>query len=242
MRIYAIGIGPGDLDQITPCAEAAIRNSEVIVGYSGYMELIAELTKEKTLISTGMTGEAQRCEAAIAEARKGKRVCVISSGDAGIYGMASLLYELCAKTPDIEIEVIPGITAAVSAAAILGSPLANDFAAISLSDLLTPWDVIEKRLDACGAADMVLCIYNPMSSKRREQLRLACDIVLRHRAPDTKCGYVRNAFRGSGMESHICTLDELAQSQVDMFTTVIIGNTCTQVINGKLVTTRGYVL
>lgn len=240
MKIYAVGLGPGDMDYLAPRAREAILRSDVIAGYTGYVELIPELLMDKEIIATGMKSEAERCEAAIDEALKGKQVCVVSSGDAGIYGMAALLYELAEKNPQIEIEVIPGITAAVSAAAILGSPLANDFAVISLSDLLTPWGVIEKRLAACGAADMVMCLYNPESKKRSDYLERACNIALMYKPPETKCGYVRNAFRGVDSESRICTLDELSKARVDMFTTVIIGNSSTKIMNGKLVTVRGY--
>ena len=240
MIVYAVGLGPGDIGYLAPNAVEALRRSDVVAGYTGYLELIPELTNGKEIIATGMKGEKQRCEAAINEALNGKQVCVVSGGDAGIYGMASLLYELAENHPGIEIEVVPGITAAVSTAAILGSPLSNDFAVISLSDLLTPWDVIEKRLDACSCADMVLCLYNPRSNKRSDHLERACLIALRHQPPDTKCGYARNAFRGNKTESHICTLEELSKASVDMFTTVIIGNTCTRIINGKLVTSRGY--
>ena len=247
-KIYAVGIGPGDSGYIAPKAKDALLQSDVIVGYTGYIELITELLQGKELIATGMKGETERCEAAISEALKGLQVCVVSSGDAGIYGMASLLCELAEKHPAIEIEVIPGITAAVSAAAILGAPLTNDFAVISLSDLLTPWEVIEKRLDACASADMVLCLYNPQSVKRSGYLEKACSIALRHKPSDTKCGYVRNAFRGDEngaaygrtVESRVCTLAELREANVDMFTTVIIGNSSTKIINGKLVTVRGY--
>ena len=242
MKLYAVGLGPGDMDYLAPRAREAILQSDVIAGYSGYIELIPELVKGKEIIATEMKGETQRCEVAINEALRGKQVCVVSSGDSGIYGMAALLYELAEKHPTVEIEVIPGITAAVSAAAILGSPLTNDFAVISLSDLLTPWDVIEKRLDACGASDMVLCLFNPQSKKRSDYLERACSIMLRHKAPETKCGYVRNAFRGGDSESRLCTLAELSKANVDMFTTVIIGNSGTKIINGKLVTPRGYKL
>ncbi|MCL2046074.1 MAG: precorrin-3B C(17)-methyltransferase [Oscillospiraceae bacterium] len=240
MKLFAIGLGPGDLDYMAPRAREALLQSDVIVGYTTYMALITELTAGKELISTGMTGETERCAAAVEEALKGKTVSVVSSGDAGIYGMASLLYELAEKHPSVEIEVIPGITAAVSAAAILGSPLTNDFAVISLSDHLTPWEIIEKRLDACSSADMVVCIYNPQSSQRSDYLQRACQISLRHKAPDTKCGYVKNAYRGDTTEVAICTLDELQSRNVDMFTTVIIGNSTTVIIDNKLVTTRGY--
>jgi precorrin-3B C17-methyltransferase len=238
LKIYAVGLGPGSLSYLAPKAKEAILASDVVAGYTGYLELISDLIKGKEIITTGMKNEIDRCEAAIAEALKGKQVCVISGGDAGIYGMAALLYELT-DGHAIEVEVIPGITAANSAAAILGSPLANDFAVVSLSDLLTPWDVIEKRLDACSMADMVLCLYNPQSKKRSGYLERACAIVLRHKPPETNCGYVRNAFRDNG-ESRICSLAELSKAAVDMFTTVIIGNSCTKIINGKLVTVRGY--
>lgn len=240
MKLYAVGLGPGDAGLLAPRAREAILASDVIAGYSGYLALIEELAAGKTLIATGMKSEAERCALAIDAALGGKRVCVVSSGDAGIYGMAALLYELAESCPGIEIEVIPGITAASAAAAILGSPLANDFAAVSLSDLLTPWGVIEKRLDAVSAADFVICLYNPQSRKRSDYLRRACGIALRHKPPDTHCGYVKNAFRGAGEESRICSLAELSEAQVDMFTTVIIGNSATKIIGGKLVTVRGY--
>ena len=240
MKIYAVGLGPGNKDYLAPRAREAILQSDVVAGYIGYVKLIAGLVSGKEIIATGMRKEAERCEAAINEALKGKQVSVVSSGDSGIYGMAALLYKLTEKVPTIEIEVIPGITAAVSAAAILGSPLTSDFAVISLSDLLTPWEIIEKRLDACGASDMALCLYNPESKERNGYLERACAIVLRHKPPETKCGYVRNAFRGNDSESRVCTLTELSKARVDMFTTVVIGNSGTEIINGKLVTLRGY--
>jgi len=240
MKIYAVGLGPGDTNYLAPKAREAILQCDVVSGYTGYVELIPELVSGKKMIATGMKSEVERCEEAINEALSGKQVCVISSGDAGIYGMAALLYELAEKYTSIEIEVIPGITAAVSAASILGSPLSNDFAVVSLSDLLTPWEIIEKRLDACAAADMVLCLYNPESKKRIGYLEKACSIVMRHKSPQTMCGYVRNAYRGNDSQARICTLAELSKARVDMFTTVIIGNSSTKIINGKLVTVRGY--
>ncbi|MDR0309082.1 MAG: precorrin-3B C(17)-methyltransferase [Coriobacteriales bacterium] len=240
MKLYAVGLGPGDEAYMVPQARKVISESEVVVGYTVYMDLVADLLEGKELISTGMMGEVERCEAAIQEALKGKQVCVISSGDAGIYGMAPLLYEAAEQYPELEIEVVPGITAAVSSAAILGSPLSNDFVTISLSDLMTPWEVIEKRLDAVSSADIVTCLYNPQSKKRVDYLKRACEIALRHKSPGTQCGYVRNAFRESDSRSLICTLAELKDTDVDMFTTVIIGNADTRVVNGKLVTARGY--
>jgi precorrin-3B C17-methyltransferase len=240
MKIIAAGLGPGDAGFLAPAAREAILGCDVVAGYTPYLELISELTEGKKIIATGMKSESERCESAIGEALKGRNVCVVSSGDAGIYGMAALLFEMAEGHPEVEIEVIPGITAAASAAAILGSPLTNDFAVISLSDLLTPWDVIEKRLDACASADMALCLYNPQSIKRSDYLAKACAIVMRHKPHETCCGYVKNAFRGDRTESRTCTLAELSSAQVDMFTTVIIGNSATKMINGKLVTTRGY--
>ena len=242
MKIYAVGLGPGAPGYLAPKAKEAILQSDVIAGYTGYVELIADLVSGKEIIATAMKSEADRCKAAISEALKGKQVCVVSGGDAGIYGMAALIYELAEKYTGIEIEVIPGITAAVSAAAILGSPLTNDFAVISLSDLLTPWDIIEKRLEAASMADFVICLYNPQSKKRNNYLERACAIVLRYKPPETPCGYVRNAFRGDKGESRLCTLDKLSEARADMFTTVIIGNSSTKIINGKLVTVRGYTL
>ncbi|MCL1913062.1 MAG: precorrin-3B C(17)-methyltransferase [Eubacteriaceae bacterium] len=240
MKLYAVGIGPGDAEYLAPRAREVILDCDCIVGYSGYMKLMGELASGKELIATGMTGENERCKTAIQEALSGKKVCVVSSGDAGIYGMATLLYELAEAHPSLEVEVVPGITAAISAAAILGSPLANDFAVISLSDLLTPWEVIEKRLDLCNMADMAICIYNPSSKKRSDYLMKACQIALRHKPGGTKCGYVRNALRGEDSQALVLTLEELSSAQVDMFTTVIIGNSATRVIGGKLVTARGY--
>ena len=240
LKIYAVGLGPGDPDYLTPRAREVIIASDVIAGYGPYLELIPRLVRGKEIITSGMKCEVKRCEEVIDCALKGKQVCAVSSGDAGIYGLAALLYELADKHEGVYVEVIPGITAASSAAAILGSPLTNDFAVISLSDQLTPWDVIVKRLDACSMADMVICLYNPQSKKRNDYLEKACAIVMRHKPPESKCGYVQNAFRGNRMESRICTLAELSKMPVDMFTTVVIGNSDTKIISGRLVTVRGY--
>lgn len=239
MTVYVIGIGPGDKDYLVPKAIEAIEKCNIIVGYTVYVELIKDLITNKEIISTGMKGEVERCKKALEEAKKGNTVGIVSSGDAGIYGMASLIYEMSTNYEGVEIQVIPGITAAVSAASILGSPLSNDFAVISLSDLLTPWEVIENRLDSASKGDFVTCLYNPQSKKRADYLKRACEISLKYKNPNTKCGYVKNAMR-ENQEYKICTLEELLNENVDMFTTVIIGNTSTLVINNKLVTTRGY--
>ena len=240
MKLYAIGLGPGDFSYLAPKASEALRQSDVIVGYTEYVKSIPDLITGKQIISTGMTGEVERCEAAVREALGGKKVCVVSSGDPGIYGMAALLFELASMHSELEVEVIPGITAASAAAAILGSPLTNDFAVISLSDLLTPWEVIEKRFEAAAMGDFVICLYNPQSKTRSDYLKRACDITLRHKPPETMCGYVKNALRGYDSESRVCTLAQLRETQVDMLTTVIIGNASTRVVNGRLVTIRGY--
>lgn len=239
MKLYAIGIGPGDPAYLAPKAKEILLQSDVIVGYHTYIELISKLTEGKEIIQTGMKNEVERCERAVEEARKGRKTSVVSSGDAGIYGMAALLYEIAEPFAEVEVEVIPGITAAAAAACVLGSPLTNDFAVISLSDLLTPAEVIQKRLDAVSQADMVVCLYNPQSQKRSDYLQKACDISLRYKPPGTWCGYVRNALRADESH-HICTLQELREAQVDMFTAVIIGNAATKQISGRLVTTRGY--
>lgn len=239
MKIYVIGTGPGEVSQITPKALDAIKESNVIAGYGVYIDLIEELIEGKEIIQTPMKQEVKRCQMAIDSALQGNTVAMISSGDAGVYGMAGLIYELSENHPDLEIKVIPGVTAASSAASVLGAPLIHDFAVISLSDLLTPWEKIEKRLELAAAADFVITLYNPSSKKRHDYLQKACDIMMKHKSPDTKCGYVRNIGRDEE-ENKVLTLKELRDASVDMFTTVIIGNEMTQIINGKLVTPRGY--
>ncbi len=239
MKIYIIGIGPGNLNQITENALEAINSSDVIVGYTKYIQLIENLIKEKEVFTSGMRQEKERCRKAVELALEGRTVAVVSSGDSGIYGMAGLVYELAEKYPYIQIEVIPGITAAVSAAAVLGAPIMHDFAVISLSDLLTPWEKIEERVKMASKADFVICLYNPGSSKRNDYLKKACSFALMYKSPYTKCGWVKNIAR-DGQESGVCTLEKLADFKADMFTTVIIGNSSTKIVNGKLVTPRGY--
>jgi precorrin-3B C17-methyltransferase len=239
-KIFVVGLGPGELSQITPKALEALRESDVIAGYDLYIELIKPLITDKETISTGMKKEVERCRAAVETALAGKTVAVVSSGDAGIYGMAGLIHEIAAEYEQTtEIVVIGGITAASSAAAILGAPLTHDFAVISLSDLLTPWESIEKRLDLASLAGFVICLYNPSSKKRGDYLNKACEIVMKNLDENTACGYVKNIGR-DGEEYKVLTLKELSESNVDMFTTVIIGNKDTKVVRGKLVTPRGY--
>ena len=239
MKLYVVGTGPGAASEITPRARAAIESCEVVAGYSLYIDLIRELLQGKEIISTGMTSEAERCNAAIQAALDGKSVCVVSGGDAGVFGMAGLVLELAAPYPGLEVEVIPGVTAACSASAVLGAPLTHDFAAISLSDRLTDWEVIEKRLYSAAQADFVICLYNPASKARKHHLKRACEIIMEYRSPETPCGVVRNIGR-DGQYSRITSVDKLAGYQADMFTTIIIGSSATKVVNGRLITPRGY--
>lgn len=239
MKIYAVGIGPGNLNHLTPEARKVIERSDVVVGYTMYVNLISGLLEGKRTISTGMKSERARCRAAVEEAKNGRTVAVVSSGDAGIYGMAPLLLEMLENEAGIEFEIVPGITAATAAAALLGAPLSNDFAVVSLSDLMTAWPTIEKRLEAVGRGDFVLCLYNPKSRTRTDHLRKACEILMKYKSPKTWCAYVRNALRGNSF-SEICTLAELPDKNIDMLTTVIVGNADTRRIGNRLVTSRGY--
>ncbi len=239
MKLYVVGIGPGEAEQITPAAMRALQESDVIAGYTVYVDLVREQLEGKTFLTTPMKQEVDRCRMAIEQAVSGKTVAMVCSGDAGVYGMAGLIYELAQQYPPIEIEVIPGITAAMSGAAVLGAPLIHDFAVISLSDLLTPLEKIMKRVDLAAQADFVLCFYNPASKKRADYLKQACELILKHRDPDTPCGYVRNIGR-EGQESVTLTLAQLKEASVDMFTTVFVGNSQTKLIDGKMVTPRGY--
>ena len=238
-RIYIVGIGPGREEMMTGEAIAALEQADVIVGYTVYVKLLGERFAGKKLLTTPMRQETERCELCFREAEAGKRVALICSGDAGIYGLASLMYELGEEHPKTELIVIPGITAASSGAAVLGAPLNHDFCVISLSDLLTPWEKIEARLLHASEADFVICLYNPSSHKRHDYLKKACELMLQHKSPDTVCGIVKNIGR-EGESSQIMTLDELKDTQVDMFTTVFIGNSQTRNIKGKMVTPRGY--
>lgn len=239
MKLYLIGLGPGGGQDLTLRAKQALEESDLLVGYTTYINLIRQDFPEKEMLSTPMRREEERCRLALERAAEGKTVAMVCSGDPGVYGMAGLCYELAGEYPPLEIEVIPGVTAATGGAAVLGAPLTHDFAVISLSDLLTPMETIEARLEAAARADFVLCLYNPSSRKRKDYLRRACDILLRYQSPDTPCGYVRNIGR-AGEEGVILSLAELREAQVDMFTTVYVGNRQTMVVNGKLVTPRGY--
>lgn len=238
-KLYAVGIGPGGGQQMTAEANEVLSFCDVIIGYTVYVDLVKEQFPDKEYITTSMKQEVKRCKIAFDEVQRGKEVAMVCSGDAGVYGMAGLLYELGREYPEVEIQVVPGITAALGGAAVLGAPLIHDFAVISLSDLLTPWDKIERRLKAAAMADFSICLYNPSSKKRHDYLEKACDYMLEYKSPETICGLVQNIGRAG--ESHqVLTLGELKHTQADMFTTVFIGNEQTQNINGKMVTPRGY--
>ena len=238
-KIYVVGIGPGNMENMTLRAKEALDESDIIVGYKAYIELVREAFSQKEFYENGMRGEIERCEKCVDFALKGKTVALICSGDAGVYGMASPLLEVAEKNHFSDIEVIPGVTAALSGGAVLGAPLSHDFCVISLSDLLTPWELIEKRLMSAAEGDFCIAIYNPSSKKRADYLKKACEILMEKLPKDRICGYVRNIGR-DGCEKKICTLSELADENVDMFTTVFIGNSRTKTFDDIMVTPRGY--
>ena len=245
MILYVVGFGSGSSDGMTAAAAAALVRSDVIVGYNTYIDIIMDIfpaaedvLSKKKIISTGMRAEAERVGTALSEARE-NTVSLVCSGDPELYGMAALAIELSVNHPDVDIEVIPGVSAAFSGGAMLGAPLTNDFAAISLSDLLTPWEKIEKRLKCAAEGDFVIVLYNPASKKRRTHLKNACELIMGYRAAGTVCGYARNIGREQP-ECGVLTLGELCHFEADMFTTVFIGNSETRIINGKMVTPRGY--
>lgn len=237
--LYVVGIGCGSRDGMTIEAENAISKSELIVGYTVYVGQIKEYFPEKECLSTGMRQETERVRLALEAAQNGKTVSLVCSGDSELYGMAGLAIELSENYPEAEIEIVAGVTAAFSGGALLGAPLTHDFAVISLSDLLTPMEKIIKRLRCAAEADFTIVLYNPSSRQRADYLKKACDILLKYKSSDIVCGYVRNIGR-DGEESRILTLGELRNTQVDMFTTVFVGNQETRIINGRIVTPRGY--
>ncbi|ECJ9749005.1 precorrin-3B C(17)-methyltransferase [Listeria monocytogenes] len=240
--IYVIGIGPGDKRLMTGEALQAIEDAEVIVGYVTYIKLIKELIKDKEVVKTGMRREIDRCQEAVDIALTGKKVAVVSSGDAGIYGMAGLVLELAEKSnPDLEVKVIPGITASIGAAAVLGAPIMHDFCHISLSDLMTPWEVIENRLTHAAMADFVVCFYNPRSKGRANHLANAFQKMMKYKSEDTVVGIVKDVGRKEERKI-ITTMRDIDYELVDMTTMVIVGNKETYVKNGKMITPRGYTL
>lgn len=239
-KVYIVGIGPGGAAFMTAQAKAAMEQAEILCGYTVYIDLVKSVFPEKETYATSMMQERERCLWALQTAQTGKTVAVVCSGDAGVYGMAGLILQLAEAFPNVEIEVVAGVTAALSGGAVLGAPLGHDFCVISLSDLLTPWAVIEKRLRCAAAGDFAICIYNPSSKKRADYLRKACDILLvAGKSPETLCGWVRNIGR-EGQEKKLLSLGELREEALDMFTTVFIGSESTKNLSGWMVTPRGY--
>lgn len=235
--IQVVGIGPGGKDGRTLEAVHALEAADILIGYTTYIDLLRDDFPHKPTFETGMRGEKERCAQALQISRTGKKVVLCCSGDAQVYGMAALLIEMAEESDDIRI--VAGVTAALSGAAVLGAPLSGDFVVISLSDLMTPWAVIQRRLHAAALGDFVIVLYNPASKMRKEHLRRACDILLEQRSADTLCGWVRNIGR-EGQEKRIITLAQLRDSQLDMFTTVFIGSSETVVHMGRMLTPRGY--
>lgn len=238
--IYVIGIGPGCRDLMTQEAISAMEDAEVIVGYKTYIKLVEDFIKDKEVVQNGMRKEVDRCQDAIDIAKTGKKVAVISSGDAGIYGMAGLILELITKQElDIPVKVVPGVTASIGAAAVLGAPIMHDFCHISLSDLMTSWEVIEKRLRLAAEADFVICLYNPRSKGRSEHLANAFKIMGEFKDGSTPVGIVKDVGR-EDQEKFICTFDTMDFERVDMTTMVIIGNKSTYIHDDLMITPRGY--
>ena len=238
-KLYVVGIGPGSYEGMTLRARQALEESEVIIGYTVYVDLVKDHYPGKQFLTTPMRQETERVRLALSRSAEGRTSALICSGDAGVYGMSGLVEEMSPDYPDVEIEIIPGVSAMLSGAAVLGAPLTHDFAVISLSDLLTPWATIEKRLVCAAQADFVICLYNPASHRRKDHLRQACDIILQYASPETVCGLVRNIGR-EGESCRILALRELREAEADMFTTVFIGSSRTRIIGGRMVTPRGY--
>ncbi|WP_300279720.1 precorrin-3B C(17)-methyltransferase [uncultured Subdoligranulum sp.] len=239
-NLYVVGLGPGDASMLTGQARAALAASDVLCGYTVYVELVKPLFPEKEIYTTAMRGEMERCRWALETAAAGKNVALVCSGDAGVYGMASPVLELAKEYPDVRIEVVPGVTAALSGAAVLGAPLGHDFCVISLSDLLTPWSLIEKRLQCAASGDFALCLYNPASHRRRDHLQRAVEILLAAgKAENTPCATVRNIAR-PGQQVQFYTLEELRGAPVDMLTTVFVGSSSTLQQDSWMITPRGY--
>jgi precorrin-3B C17-methyltransferase len=237
-KLYVIGIGPGGLGHMTIRAQQAIAESNVIVGYVKYIEMIKSLVEGKEIYSNGMMGEEERCKEAL-KLSKDNTVSVISTGDSGIYGMAGLILELADKKEINNIEVIPGVTASSAAASILGAPLMHDNCNISLSDLMTPYELIKKRVEAAAASDFVISLYNPKSKGRPHYLKECLDIIKKYRKEDTPIAVVKNALR-EGQEEIIFTMDNFDDSVVDMMSIVVVGNSQTYIKEGKMITPRGY--
>ncbi len=239
-KIYVVGIGPGDPGEMTPRAQKVLEKVEIIIGYRTYVDLIKDNFPGKEFIRSGMTEEVERCETALQKALEGKNLALISGGDSGIYGMAGIMLEVVNKSGQpVAVEIIPGVTAANAAAAVLGAPIMHDFAVISLSDRLTPLELIYKRIECAAAGDFVICLYNPKSKSRTGYLETARKIILKYRNEATPVGIVRNAAR-EDETYQVATLENMLDFEIDMFTVVIIGNSQTYIANGRMITPRGY--
>ena len=239
-KLYVVGFGPGGYEHMTEKAIEVIKNADVVTGYTTYVNILKEFFPDKNYLATPMMQEVKRCQMAVEEAMKDQTVAMVSSGDSGIYGMAGIIYQVAEEMDaNIEIETVPGVTAASAAASVLGAPLMHDFAVISLSDLMTPFDLIMKRVDCAGQGDMIVCLYNPKSKKRVDYVEKAADILMKYRKPETPVGIVRNAGR-KDEASCITTLGELKNADIDMFSVVIVGNSQTYTKNGRMITPRGY--
>lgn len=238
-KVVVVGIGPGRYEDMTIRADEALKECDAIIGYNVYVDLVKERYPDKEFVTTPMTREAQRCQIAIDMALEGKNTAMVCSGDSGIYGMAALVYELRGENKEPEIEVIPGLTAACSGAALLGAPLTHDFAVISLSDRLTSWEKIAARLRAAASADLSIVLYNPSSKGRPDYLKRACDILLEILPADRPCAIAQYIGR-EGQNRRMLTLGQLRDTEADMFCTVFIGNEMTRMIAGNMVTPRGY--
>ena len=239
-KVYIVGIGPGGMDHMTPAASKAIGDSSCIVGYKTYIDMLGNIGEGKQVLSSGMKKEVDRCQKVIELAMEGDTVSLVSSGDCGVYGMAGIMIQLIQESgEDIEFEVVPGVTAANSAAACLGAPIMHDYVTISLSDLLTDWELIKKRIHCAGMGDFVTCIYNPKSKGRQTQIEEARDILLQYKSPGTPVGIVRNAKR-DGQQTVVTTLEEMLKHDIDMMSTVIVGNSTSYIKDGAIVTPRGY--
>ncbi len=241
-KIVVVGLGPGSMEQMTPRARKAIEEAQVVAGYTTYIKLIEPLLKDKEVIGTGMMQEVDRCKLAVKTAAEGKDTVMVSSGDSGVYGMAGLILEIVETYPEDtrpQVEIIAGLSAVNAAASVLGAPLMHDFAVISLSDRLTKWDLICKRLDCAAQADFVIALYNPKSKTRVKHIEEAREILLRHKDPSTPVGIVKNAAR-PGEEKILSTLENFTKEDIDMFSLVIIGNSKTYIKDNWMITPRGY--
>ncbi len=241
-KLYVVGIGPGGKEQMTEQCKEVLTSCDTVVGYTRYMKLVEHLTEGKEIYKTGMHGEVERCQKAVEFAKEGKTTAVVSSGDSGIYGMAGLVYEIVMQQEcmdQVDVVVVPGMTSANASASLLGAPLMHDFVTISLSDWLTEMSLIEKRLHCIGQGDFVAVVYNPKSKARPEIINKAQEILLQYKSGDTPVGIVRNAYR-EGQSVEITTLKDMCDADIDMLTTLVIGNASTFAAQGKMVTPRGY--